>query len=220
MKLVIDAHYPSQDCRAVEWLLEYLGKECEVVDKRDDPGFMEGNPFGEVPVLVSGDFRVGQCSAIMEYVGDGGILPNPIDVAEYVGIHYSVVRKLTSDCFARLSTTPTPTEAAIQSCADAIEPILTRVDGILSRQTHIAGKELTFADFMFTCEADQLARYNLLEDYPNIRKYLKNMSEVKFYKKHLDNFDQKVQTAQAEANPAGEEGDDKDAVDPEEVKLE
>eukprot|EP01064_Diplonema_japonicum_P012489 TRINITY_DN19933_c0_g3_i2.p1 TRINITY_DN19933_c0_g3~~TRINITY_DN19933_c0_g3_i2.p1 ORF type:complete len:205 (+),score=31.24 TRINITY_DN19933_c0_g3_i2:66-680(+) len=197
MKLEI--RNPSQASRTVMWFLEYVEKDCEVEEiepsETTKEEFLQGNPFGCVPVLTDGDVKITQSSAILEYLAEGKF-PMPTDavssarVTEYFGVHCSLVTKLTTECFDIIKACPASEQPSrIEACGKHVSAILKRFEDTLSRQHYVAGEDLTLADFLFVCEIDQLQNFGLLDAYPNITAYVTVMEKVKGYQKHFDAFE-------------------------------
>jgi glutathione S-transferase len=64
----------SGSCHKVRLILSFLGLECELIpinlkaSEQKTPEFLQLNPWGQVPVLVDGDFVIRDSQAILVYL--------------------------------------------------------------------------------------------------------------------------------------------------------
>jgi glutathione S-transferase len=70
------------------WTIEELGAACELVvmpfpPRKKVAGWMAANPLGTIPLLVDGDVRMTESSAIAQYLATGSPLAVAPDEADY-----------------------------------------------------------------------------------------------------------------------------------------
>ncbi len=69
-------YFPSPNPQKIQFALNEIGLECEVVpvdltkNEQRKPEFLELNPLGRVPVLTDGAFTLWDSHAILAYLGD------------------------------------------------------------------------------------------------------------------------------------------------------
>lgn len=88
------SYYRSTAAYRVRIALQYKKIPCEIIPidllqkKHREKEYLEKNPQARVPLLVDGDFKVGQSMAILEYLEerypDPALLPTPIEARAWI----------------------------------------------------------------------------------------------------------------------------------------
>eukprot|EP01064_Diplonema_japonicum_P018047 TRINITY_DN266_c0_g1_i1.p1 TRINITY_DN266_c0_g1~~TRINITY_DN266_c0_g1_i1.p1 ORF type:complete len:240 (+),score=106.73 TRINITY_DN266_c0_g1_i1:71-721(+) len=194
---ILYGHPVSQPSRSVQWYLDYSGNttvERKVVDlmvgAHKLPEYIGKFPHHEIPGFEMEDgFCFAESLAILKHVSAGDETMQPQTAKEeailneYLGRHYSQVRKFSSDVFVHHLLTKD--EEKKQAGLVAIKPQLESYNEKLGKQKYILGDKLTLADFLFAPEVDQMEAVGkeVLAPYQNILKYLERLTtDVKGYK--------------------------------------
>ena len=159
----------------VQWYLEELDVPYDYVSLDLQSGehrqseFLEINPFGKVPAIVEGDFKLWESGAILLYLAEKyGKLPDSLEkrseITQWV-------------LFANATLGP---GIFVEASRERETPrLLTPLNQILEQQPFLLGDELSVADIAV---GSILAYIPImlkldLSDYPAVMDYIKRMSE-------------------------------------------
>lgn len=157
---------PSPNTWKVRAVAAHLGipLELELVDLTKGgshaPGYLAINPTGRTPTLVDGDFKLGESTAIMQYLASqkpNSLWPNDArtraDIMRWQSwnlAHWSkegfepmVFNRLVK----KLLNLGPPDEAILAKATEAFHKDAKVIDAHLAKQPYLAGKEITLADF-------------------------------------------------------------------------
>ena len=157
---------PSPNTWKVRAVAAHLGAplEFEFVDltkgASHTPAYLALNPTGRTPVLVDGDFRLWESNAIIQYLASqkpNMLWPNDArvraDIMRWQSwqlAHWGkeACEPLTFQRLVKkvLNLGP-PDEAIVAKGTEAFNREASVLDGHLSKQPYLVGKELTLADF-------------------------------------------------------------------------
>jgi glutathione S-transferase len=204
----------SQPSRAVAWFIERhnLNIALEVVDilhgESASPEYTAKNPFQGVPLLEFADGTyLSESSAILNYLAATNKIESEYPVADPRAIsriheaqlrHDSLTRNITIKVlrpalYGTMGGTALDAikESIVQNSAELLWA-LEFVNSVLGKTAFIAGDSLTVADYLVTCELNQLPLLekftgdNLrIASYPNIARYLETMKAVDGHDKQL-----------------------------------
>ncbi|KAJ9444958.1 hypothetical protein DIPPA_01638 [Diplonema papillatum] len=201
-RLVLYAHPVSQPSRSVEWYFYYAKKpfKLQLVDlvagEQNSSKFRALTPTCTVPFLTDGEnLSLSESSAILKHLSAEDKTLAPIDakeaakIDEYIGRHHSLVRNLTTACFAPTFFAFCEDRPTIASEGlSTVRPILDVFEATLQSQDFIALNHLSIADFLFATEVDGLDYLMLLDEYPKIRSYLGRMRDIGGYERTNETF--------------------------------
>ncbi len=167
----------------VQWYLEEIGAEYEfILIKKEEgehrqPDFLALNPFGKVPVIVDGDFKLWESGAILLYIAEKyGKMP---DSLEQRSIIYQWVLFGNSTLGNGLF---------IESNREREMPkLLTPLNNILSSQPFLLGEEFSVADVAagsILCYIPIMLKLDLSE-YPAVVDYIKRLTERPCFQKTI-----------------------------------
>ncbi len=158
----------------VQWYIEELNLPYEFVlldmangEHRQDT-FLSLNPFGKVPVLVDGDFKIWESGAILLYIaqkyGNLGNLPETRAIAEQWVL------------FANATLGPGIFSEATR--AKELPKLMTPLNELLSKQPYILGNEFTVVDVALGSIVFYIPAMLKIEltDYPAVNDYLSRLS--------------------------------------------
>jgi len=144
---------PSPNTWKVRAVAAHLGipLELELVDLTKGgshtPGYLAINPSGRTPTLVDGDFKLGESTAIMQYLASqkpNALWPN--DARTRADIMRWQSWNLNRPVKKLLNLGP-PDEAVLAKAAEAFHKDAKVIDAHLAKQPYLVGKEITLADF-------------------------------------------------------------------------
>ena len=174
-EFVIHGHPASPFLRSVTATCEE--KQVPYRIARIEPGEMRGeayrklHPFGRIPVLEHGDFRLYETQAILRYID--ALVPKPAlqptdaktaaRMNQIIGINdwylFPMVARII--VFQRLVGPAllglTPDEAAIAAAVPDAKLCLGELNRLLGAQAFLAGEQLTLADLMLTPQLHYIA---------------------------------------------------------------
>lgn len=198
------------------WMLEELQIPYEIKVYRRDPktnlgpeSFKQVHPAGKFPVVTQDDYVIAESGAIVEYLaqnfGDGRFLPNDTDtkLAYTYWMHYAegslMPLLVMKQIFRKALETPMPffIKPIIRILPDKIGSLyldptlgshLDFVNEHLGTVTWLCGDQLTGADFLmsFPLEGVMVSNPTLAQQYPNIRRYVKQFQARDAYKSALE----------------------------------
>lgn len=159
----------------VHWYLEELGLPYEPVavdlknKEQRTPEYLAINPFGKIPSLVDGDFKIWESGAILLYLADK--YGKPPQTAEE--------RAAITKWVMVTNATLVPALFNEQQRAEAMPSLLQPISDLLARQDFLVGNELSAADVALGAMLAFL-QFSLGVDfspYPGITAYVGRLSQ-------------------------------------------
>ncbi len=158
----------------VQWYLEELNLPYEFIildiangENRQEP-FLSLNPFGKVPVLVDGDFKIWESGAILIYIAEkyGNLGQSP------------EIRGEVTQWVLFANATLGPGIFVEASRAKELPKLMTPLNQLLAKQLYILGSEFTIVD---VAVGSMLAYIPMLlqidlQDYPAVVEYMGRIS--------------------------------------------
>lgn len=193
-------HPISGNCRRVLATIYETGRtdvELVLVDpfkgETRQPEFLALNPNAKIPVLVDGDFKLWESTAIMQYLADDSPLW-PLGKLRYDVVrwqcwalaHWSApIGKIV---FERLLKPRlglgNPDEAKIADAATELERFAAVVDGHLEGRQWLVGDGLTLADFSLAASLTHAAPAGIdLGHHGNIGRWYEGIEKLESWKK-------------------------------------
>jgi len=118
------------------WAIEELGRDCELVvmpfpPRKQVAGWMDANPLGTIPLLVDGNLRMTESSAIAQYLATGtplAVAPREDDYGIYLDYLHHADATLTfpQTLVFRYLTLERPEKRQPQVAADYLKWFLAR----------------------------------------------------------------------------------------------
>lgn len=172
----------------VQWLLNELGVDCEVIGLNPlapDPELLALNPAGKLPVLVDGDVVLTESSAIPLYLAEKypekGLIPSDLaDRAQmYRWIFFLVTEieqplwriALNTTIYPEADRVPADIENATRDC----KKMAAVFEHHMKDREVVAGDRLSVADFNAAYTLDWANEAGMLGDAPRLRAYLETM---------------------------------------------
>ena len=169
----------------VQWLLNELGVDCEVIGLNPmDPGpeLLKLNPAGKLPVLVDGDVVLTESAAIplnlAEKYPEKGLIPTDLaDRAQmYRWIFFLVTEieqplwriGLNTGIYPEENRVPADIENATRDCKKMVAVF----EDHMADRDFVAGDRLSVADFIAAFTLDWANEMEMLADAPRLRAYL------------------------------------------------
>ena len=179
---------PPTRALRVQWLLNELGVECEVVDLNPadpSPELLKLNPAGKLPVLVDGDVVLTESAAIPLYLAEKypekGFIP--ADLANrgqmYRWIFFLVTEieqplwriALNTQIYAEEDRVPADIANATRDCKKMVAVF----ENHMKDREFVVGERLSVADFMAAYTLDWANEGKMLGDGPQLRAYVETM---------------------------------------------
>lgn len=199
---------PSPNTWKVRAVAAYLGipLDIEFVDLTKGasrtPEFIAVNLMGRTPALVDGDFKLGESTAIMQYLASrkpNALWPDNIrtraDIMRWQC--WSLAHWSKEGCepllFERLvkqivSMGP-PDEAVVAKGLECFARDARILDGHLAKQPYLVGKDITLADFSVAAPLFYADRAGIpLEPYANIRAWFGRVSALPAWRDSAPQF--------------------------------
>jgi glutathione S-transferase len=169
----------------VKWYLEELNLPYEFVlldmsvGEHRQPTFLEINPFGKVPAIVDGDFKLWESGAILLYLAE-----------KYDSASTLEQRALLNQWIVFTNATLGPGIFVETTREKEMPRLLAPLDHHLQQHSYILGDRFTAAD---VAVGSMLAYIPMLlrltfEGYPAIQAYLKRISERPAFQKTFGQF--------------------------------
>lgn len=172
----------------VQWLLNELGIDCEVIASNalaPDAELLALNPAGKLPVLVDGDVVMTESAAIPLYLAEKfpekGLIPSGLaDRAQmYRWIFFLVTEieqplwriALNTAIYPEKDRVPADIENATRDCKKMVAVF----EKHMAKRDFVAGNRLSVADFIAAYTLDWAGEANMLADAPQLRSYMENM---------------------------------------------
>lgn len=173
----------------VQWLLNELGVECEVIGRNPlgdpDPKFLALNPAGKLPVLVDGDVVVTESAAIPLYLAEKyphkGLIPSgSVDRGQMYRWIFFLVTEIEQPLWRiALNTAIYPEERRVPADIDNATRDCKKMAAVFEKhmadRDFVAGDRLSVADFIAAYTLDWANEANMLTDAPRLRAYLETM---------------------------------------------
>jgi glutathione S-transferase len=194
--------------------------ELKVVDilngEQKNPEYIsKHHPFGVIPVLYDGDFKVYESRAICRYIGNVSLYtiidtlsadsqpgndelyPRDIKkralVEQWISIessNYKPVENLVSELVFKPMKGQTTNPQAVEENIKALHKTLEVMDKELSQRSYVAGDQFTLADLFFipfTVYLLNLEQFkNLFEQYPNVNRWWNSIKARPSYQKVIE----------------------------------
>ena len=179
---------PPTRALRVQWLLNELGVECEIVDLNPmDPSaeLFKLNPAGKLPVLVDGDVVLTESAAIPLYLAEKysekGFIP--ADLADrgqmYRWIFFLVTEieqplwriALNTQIYLEEDRVPADIANASRDCQKMVAVFETH----MTDRDFVVGDRLSVADFIAAYTLDWANEGKMLGDAPRLRTYVEKM---------------------------------------------
>jgi glutathione S-transferase len=172
---------PRTRADIVHWYLEELGVPYESVavdlqgKAQRKPEYLAINPFGKIPSIVEGDFKLWESGAILLYLADKhGKLPKTAE--DRAAITQWVIFS---------NATLAPAMFNEQQRAEAMPTLLQPISDLLARQDFLVGSELSAADVALGSTLAFL-QFNLKMDfspYPGVAAYVGRLAQRPAFQK-------------------------------------
>ncbi|MDP3658486.1 glutathione S-transferase family protein [Phenylobacterium sp.] len=194
-------HLGVSQSERIVWLCEELGVPYALKLYVRDPvtraapaEYRAIHPAGTAPVITDGDLTLSESGAIIEYIiakyGEGRMAraPDHPEFASYLfWLHYangSLMPAIMSD---RMAAAARPAGAPIPAIPTRSERGLAMVEARLGQAPYFAGDELTAADviMLFPLRPSRLFEPRDLTPYPNLRAWLRRISERPAYQRAM-----------------------------------
>ena len=158
----------SINVRKVVWTVQELGLSAQRTDAGGrhglvtEPGYLQQNPNGLVPLLHDGEVTLWESNVIVRYLcarhAAGTLYPEPLPArfaAEmWMDWQQTTLNPAGRAAFVQLVRTPPEQrdQAAVDASVAATEPLLDLLDGQLAARPYLAGEQFTMADIPVACE--------------------------------------------------------------------
>ncbi len=172
----------------VQWLLNELGVECEVIGVNPmDPGpeLLKLNPAGKLPVLVDGDVVLTESVAIPLYLAEKypekGFIPAELaDRGQMYRWILFLVTEIEQPLWRiTLNTTIYPEEhrvsADIANATLDCKKMVAVFENHMTNRNFVVGDRLSVADFIAAFTLDWANESNMLADAPHLSAYTEKM---------------------------------------------
>ncbi|MEM1090545.1 MAG: glutathione S-transferase family protein [Pseudomonadota bacterium] len=195
----IYGHFASAPANQVRLAVSALGVDATYhhVDlqagEQKSPDYLAINPFGKVPALVDGDFKLAESNAICRYLGSkvGGAM-YPADLHEQAKIDQwmefavnhirtNMSKILFNRMFAPMMGLPVD-EDSVKEGQDFLDQYLPMVEGQLADSAFITGDQMTLADIALIAAMEPFDAVQIgLEAYPQITRWRSGIMAQPFY---------------------------------------
>ena len=172
----------------VQWLLNELGVDCEVIGLNPldpSPELLAMNPAGKLPMLVDGDVLLTESAAIPLYLAEKypekGFIPTDLaDRAQmYRWIFFLVTEieqplwriGLNTGIYPEEQRVPADIENATRDCKKMVAVF----EGHMADREFVVGDRLSVADFIAAYTLDWANEGQMLADAPRLRAYIATM---------------------------------------------
>jgi glutathione S-transferase len=164
------------------WLLEELETPYELVTldlskhENSTPDYLALHPFGEVPVLVDGDIRIFESTAICLYLADRfpekHLAPAPGSAERGPYLQWMLFAEVTLEplVLEQLRNAPLTGEKERELAGQRVqlEKVLTVLDTAIGGREFVAGNAFTAADLILASVLHLANRVKLLEKHPRL----------------------------------------------------
>lgn len=192
----------SPPSNKVEMVLNKLGIEYEFVfvdllnGEKRKPEFLSLTPFGKVPVLVDGNFKLSESTAIIKYLArkaKSELYPTDLEEqasvdmwCDFIGQHLTLgayVKVIFNKMVApRIGVEPDP--RSMKEGYEFITKYLTTIEEKLNKTKFLAGDKMTIADISLISTIDPSEMIGVdLKVYPKLMALRENLKSQDFYQK-------------------------------------
>ena len=194
-------HLNNSRSQRILWLLEELGLDYDIaLYQRDSetqlapPELKAVHPLGKSPVITDGERTVAESGAIIDYLvrthGNGRFRPAPDseDFLDYEHwLHFaegSAMLPFLMGLYAgRLGEAAEPLWPRIFS---EMDNHLSYMENALGPRAYFVGDDLTGADVQLTFVLEAADANGLLDNYPNLKRYLAAMQARDAYRRAIE----------------------------------
>ena len=172
----------------VQWLLNELGVDCEVIGLNPmapDPELLALNPAGKLPVLVDGDVVLTESAAIPLYLAEKypekGLIPKDLaDRAQMYRWIFFLVTEIEQPLWRiALNTAIYPENervpADIKNATRDCKKMVAVFEMHMANRDFVAGDRLSVADFIAAYTLDWANENQMLAEAPRLRSYVETM---------------------------------------------
>lgn len=172
----------------VQWLLNELGVDCEVIGLNPlapEPELLALNPAGKLPVLVDGDVVLTESAAIPLYLAEKypekGLIPKDLaDRAQMYRWIFFLVTEIEQPLWRiALNTTIYPENervpADIKNATRDCKKMVAVFETHMANRDFVAGDRLSVADFNAAYTLDWANESQMLAEAPRLRSYVTTM---------------------------------------------
>eukprot|EP00294_Goniomonas_avonlea_P017917 CAMPEP_0114555016 /NCGR_PEP_ID=MMETSP0114-20121206/8522_1 /TAXON_ID=31324 /ORGANISM="Goniomonas sp, Strain m" /LENGTH=203 /DNA_ID=CAMNT_0001740109 /DNA_START=151 /DNA_END=762 /DNA_ORIENTATION=+ len=150
------------------------------------PEFLAMNPAGTVPVINDNGFILGESCAILTYLAQKhswtDLYPAQLEarakVDQFLHYHHRNTRQLTIQLFAPFARP----DLGLKADRKGLDTIVSTVDAMLSRNTFVAGSQMTLADIVAYTELGQCTPQMCdifdFTPYVHVTRWLDTMKQV------------------------------------------
>lgn len=161
------------------------------------PEYLARQPFGQVPALEDGDFRMYESRAMIRYLDQilSGPALTPGDprgralMEQWISVETSNFTPYAMTIIMQHIFGPMrgaqPDEAKVQEARGKITPALQTLDKQLARGPHLLGEQFTLADICYMPYLEyvgQTPAKDLIASHPNVAAWWKRISERRSWK--------------------------------------
>lgn len=192
----------SPPSNKVEMVLNELGVEYEFVfvdllkGEQRKPEFLSLTPFGKVPVLVDGNFKLSESNAIIKYLSKktkSELYPSDLEKqaevdmwCDFIGQHLTLgayVKVIFNKMVApRIGVEPDP--RSMKEGYEFISKYLTLIEEKLNKTKFLAGDKMTIADVTLLATIDPSEMIEVdLKTYPKLNTLRDSLKSQNFYQK-------------------------------------
>ncbi len=195
----IYGHFASAPANQVRLAVSALGIDATYhhVDlqagEQKSPEYLAINPFGKVPAMVDGDFKLAESNAICRYLGGkvgGPMYPDDPHQQAKVDqwmefavnhIRTNMSKVLFNRMFAPMMGLPVD-ESSLKEGQDFLDQYLPMVENQLADSTFITGDQMTLADIALIAAMEPFDQVQIsLESYPHITSWRSGIMAQPFY---------------------------------------
>lgn len=172
----------------VQWLLNELGVDCEVIGVNPlvpNPELLALNPAGKLPVLIDGDLVMTESAAIPLYLAEKypekGLIPSGLaDRAQMYRWIFFLVTEIEQPLWRiALNTAIYPEEdrvtADVKNATRSCKKMVAVFEKHMAARDFVAGDRVSVADFIAAYTLDWANEVKMLADAPRLRDYVQTM---------------------------------------------
>jgi len=203
----------TRDIRAM-WALEECGisyetmaLDCGSNGLQDEIEFGQINPFKQVPVIDDDGYILAESGAILLYLAEksGKLIPH--DLKSRAQVYRWLITSLNNIepfalpvFFADLQGDSNPNMLALRPWyVDILNRFFPTIDLMLESQEFITGDDFTVADIALTCVLREIRKTEVLDPYPNIKKYRQKCEARPAFTKVIKEYEERLKIPQDSA---------------------
>ena len=192
----------SPPSNKVEMCANLIGLEYEFIPvdllsgQQRTSEFISINPFGKVPVMVDGNFKLSESNAIMKYLCrklKSDLYPSDLEKQAEVDMWCDFISQhLTMGAYVKVMFNTMvaprigvePDQRSIKEGYEFIGKYLAQIEAQLNKTKYLAGDKLTIADISLLATIDPSEMIQVdLKAYPKLNTLRENLKSQNFYKK-------------------------------------